>query len=221
MNILSPARLIDMLIEWRVHEGQVRQKLPPSTFAEQPGVLRAVEIILQTRSPIIGPLLAAVPVGCFKAEVTSDDLPNIRVFNGRSVDDYTAEMISNQGVDGEYVRGLANSDAAVLGPIVLVARGTVNRIGQISIDGPPIVYDGCHRLAAWRTHQTRGRVYPISAYLIVTKNQGPIFGVPPSHRPIAVPGLTMVKVVDGRITESSVKNDMIALLKQIGATKIP
>ncbi len=175
MNILGAARMIDMLTEWAVHEGQGRQKLPPSTLADQPGVLRAVEILLQTRSPMIGPMLTAVPVGCFKAEVTSEDLPNIRVFDGRSVDDYTAEMITNEKEDGEYVRGLASSDASVLGPIVLVARGTVQPTGQISIDGPPIVYDGCHRLAAWRTHQTRGRVYPIRGYLIVTRHQGPVF----------------------------------------------
>jgi steroid delta-isomerase-like uncharacterized protein len=52
-------------------------------------------------------------------------------------------------------------------------------------------------------------------------HRGSIFGVPPSNKTIAVPGLTMVKIVDGRIAESSVKNDMIALLKQIGATSIP
>jgi steroid delta-isomerase-like uncharacterized protein len=52
-------------------------------------------------------------------------------------------------------------------------------------------------------------------------HRGAIFGVPPSNKAIAVPGLTMVKVVAGQIAESSVKNDMIALLKQIGATSVP
>jgi len=52
-------------------------------------------------------------------------------------------------------------------------------------------------------------------------HKGEIFDTQPSNKLISVPGLTMVKIVDGRITESSVKNDMIALLKQIGATKVP
>lgn len=52
-------------------------------------------------------------------------------------------------------------------------------------------------------------------------HHGPIFGVPPSHKSIAVPGLTLVKIVDGRIIESSVKNDMLVLLRQIGATSLP
>lgn len=52
-------------------------------------------------------------------------------------------------------------------------------------------------------------------------HRGPIFGVPPSNRKIEVPGLTLVRVVNGRITESTVKNDMLVLLHQLGATELP
>lgn len=52
-------------------------------------------------------------------------------------------------------------------------------------------------------------------------HRGPIFGVAPTNRPIAIPGLTLVRVVNGKLTESTVKNDMITLLKQIGAKELP
>jgi len=52
-------------------------------------------------------------------------------------------------------------------------------------------------------------------------HRGPVFGVQPTNRRINVPGLTMVRVVDGRIMESWVKNDTVALLKQLGASALP
>jgi predicted ester cyclase len=52
-------------------------------------------------------------------------------------------------------------------------------------------------------------------------HEGPLFGLQPTHKRIAVSGLTMVRIVARRITESTVKNDMIALLKQLGATALP
>lgn len=52
-------------------------------------------------------------------------------------------------------------------------------------------------------------------------HRGPLFGVAPSGKTIAVPGLTLVRVIDGHLTESTVKNDMLTLLKQIGATSLP
>jgi predicted ester cyclase len=52
-------------------------------------------------------------------------------------------------------------------------------------------------------------------------HRGPIFGLAPTGRTIAVPGLTLVRVVDGRLVESTVKNDMLILLKQLGATTLP
>lgn len=52
-------------------------------------------------------------------------------------------------------------------------------------------------------------------------HRGPIFGVAASNRKIEVPGLTLVRFAHGRMTESTVKNDMLVLLHQIGATELP
>lgn len=44
-----------------------------------------------------------------------------------------------------------------------------------------------------------------------------LFGINPTGRKVAVPGLTMVRVENGRIAESWVKNDTAALMAQLGA----
>ena len=49
-------------------------------------------------------------------------------------------------------------------------------------------------------------------------HHGTIFGVAPTGRKIAVTGLTMVRLADGKLTESWVKNDMASLMAQLGAT---
>jgi predicted ester cyclase len=48
-------------------------------------------------------------------------------------------------------------------------------------------------------------------------HQGTIFGVAPTGRKIAVTGLTMVRLKDGKLAESWVKNDVPALMAQLGA----
>ena len=48
-------------------------------------------------------------------------------------------------------------------------------------------------------------------------HRGGIFGVPPSGRQVAMPGMTMVRIADGRIVESWVRNDVLGLMTQLGA----
>jgi predicted ester cyclase len=48
-------------------------------------------------------------------------------------------------------------------------------------------------------------------------HRGAIFGIEPSGKAVEVPGLTMVTIRDGRLQESWVKNDVMALMSQLGA----
>jgi steroid delta-isomerase-like uncharacterized protein len=52
-------------------------------------------------------------------------------------------------------------------------------------------------------------------------HQGPMFGVAPTGRKVTVTGLTMVRVANGKIQESWVKNDVLGLMQQIGAAPAP
>lgn len=48
-------------------------------------------------------------------------------------------------------------------------------------------------------------------------HRGVLFGVAPTGRAVAMAGLTMVTVVDGRLVESYVRNDVAGLMSQIAA----
>jgi steroid delta-isomerase-like uncharacterized protein len=52
-------------------------------------------------------------------------------------------------------------------------------------------------------------------------HKGGIFGVPPTGKSVTMTGLTMVRIADGRLVESWVKNDVLGLLKQLGADGTP
>ena len=46
-------------------------------------------------------------------------------------------------------------------------------------------------------------------------HKGTIFGIAPTGTPVTMPGLTMVRVSEGRISESWVRNDILGLMNQI------
>ncbi|MGH2588408.1 MAG: ester cyclase [Dehalococcoidia bacterium] len=52
-------------------------------------------------------------------------------------------------------------------------------------------------------------------------HNGPLFGIPATGRRVTMPGLTMVRVANGRIQEAWVKNDTLGLLQQLGAERLP
>lgn len=47
-------------------------------------------------------------------------------------------------------------------------------------------------------------------------HRGPLFGLSPTGRSAAMTGLTMVRVVEGRLVESWVRNDVSGLMRQLG-----
>lgn len=52
-------------------------------------------------------------------------------------------------------------------------------------------------------------------------HRGTIFGIPATGKTVTMTGLTMVRIADGQITDSWVKNDVVGLLKQLGAESLP
>jgi len=47
--------------------------------------------------------------------------------------------------------------------------------------------------------------------------RGDFLGVPATGRPVSISSLTMVRIVDGRLVESRVKNDTAELMRQLAA----
>jgi steroid delta-isomerase-like uncharacterized protein len=50
-------------------------------------------------------------------------------------------------------------------------------------------------------------------------HRGQLFGIEATGKRVVVPGLAMVRVVDGHIEESWVKNDVASLMAQLGVAK--
>jgi steroid delta-isomerase-like uncharacterized protein len=50
-------------------------------------------------------------------------------------------------------------------------------------------------------------------------HNGPLFGLAPTGKSITMVGLTMVTIIDGRLTESWVRNDITGLMNQIAPKK--
>jgi predicted ester cyclase len=48
-------------------------------------------------------------------------------------------------------------------------------------------------------------------------HRGELFGIPATGKSITMPGLTMVRIVDVRLVESWVRNDVMGMMKQVGA----
>ena len=48
-------------------------------------------------------------------------------------------------------------------------------------------------------------------------HRGVLFGIPATGKAVTMTGLTMVRIADGRLVESWVKNDVMGLMSQLGA----
>lgn len=66
-------------------------------------------------------------------------------------------------------------------------------------------------------HQVGDNEYVCSRTIMRGTQKGSLFGISPTGKAVTVPGLTMVRIVDGRLVESWVKNDVVGLLNQLGS----
>ncbi len=168
MRIVEQSRLVDALADWGRHEAMMRSGLPSETFDGADGFIEAVNFALQFRSPLVARILAARPMSVLNAEIDSADIPLLRLADTRTIEEWKVTASHNPKSFNHY-RALAESAEPVDGPLVCTAQTD----GSKSYVAPIIVFDGWHRVAAW-TEQL-GRVdYPITAYLIITKDPVPL-----------------------------------------------
>src|SRR5918995_1400947 len=52
-------------------------------------------------------------------------------------------------------------------------------------------------------------------------HQGPMFGAPPTAKPVSIEGYDILRIRDGKIVEAWIEQDMIGLLQQIGLAPEP
>lgn len=174
MRILKECRLVDVLGEWGIHEGEGRLQLPAGTFEGDERLLSGVEVTLTRRSPLAWRILAGWPMASLRIEIAPDDVAALRITDGRTVEDWTNAVLKDQMESGAHVRALADTAEVVSGPLTCTAQ---TADGSVACVKPPIViFDGWHRAAAWIAQLRRGATYPMAGSLVVTRHPVALLG---------------------------------------------
>lgn len=174
MRIVGECRSVEVLGEWGIHEGQGRLQLPAGMFQGEMRLLSGAEVALTCRPPLAWRILAGWPIACLRIEIAAEDVPALRITDGRTAQDWTTAVLSDQTDSGSHVRALADAAEAVSGPLICTAQTTD---GSVSRMRPPIViFDGWHRAAAWIAQLRRGAAFPITGSLVVTQHPVPLLG---------------------------------------------
>jgi hypothetical protein len=129
VRVLGPARLVEALGQWGLHEaeGRVLAHLSDETREALQGperLLTGVDIALQYRSPLMWRLLWAGPMACLRIGLIPDDAEALMIADGRPLRQWTDAVMADQGDSGDYVRRFATADVSVSG-VPLVCAGQV------------------------------------------------------------------------------------------------
>ena len=68
-------------------------------------------------------VLALTPFGCVRAEISADDIPQLRLYDGSLAEDWATKI-----QDKNYVRVIADANSEVLGPLTCACRGDVTPV---------------------------------------------------------------------------------------------
>jgi hypothetical protein len=160
VRILNACRLVDILAEWGSHNIEWRLGRAVTDAAD------AVEVALTYYAPLVGQLLTAGPRACFRAELDARDVPLLVAVNGRApLARWAALRAQSAEHAGGYVRGMAESSESATGSLIYAFAGEVVG-GEVRARSALVVFDGCHRGAAW---VLRGAAGPVAASLVVTE----------------------------------------------------
>lgn len=107
-----------------------------------------------------------------KVTLDADDVSQLVVADGRSIDAWIADTVRTGGPPHEHFKRLLDGTEAISGSLVcaaeLIAQEPALRIDDV------IVYDGWHRASAYAERARSTSVEPIEAYLILTKMADPL-----------------------------------------------
>jgi hypothetical protein len=168
-RIIGTPGIGEVLTAWGLHEALGRLQAEPGVVDAvngPDGAFHALRLLLQVRVNVVASILAAQPVSCATVEIDAAEIPNVRVMEGRPLNDWATSVLDVQNESGEWVRRLAAGGAPIVGPLLTIARRT---------EGPLTLFDGMHRAAAWVAHARAERGYPITVNVVITKRRAPAF----------------------------------------------
>ena len=164
MKTVGTCRVVDALREWGAHHG------PKRAGRDVMDALDELDVALTYHAPFVARILAAIPFGCVRVEISANDIPQLLLHDRRPADSLP-RVYAEAGRDGDYVRSLAEAEAPVVGPLTCVCRGARIEGGGFGLRVPMLIFDGWHHAAAWILQQRAGRASPILANVIVTEMQ--------------------------------------------------
>ena len=147
MRVAGSCRVVDILGEWGNHEGDGRLQLPPASLQGDARLLAGVEVALTYRSPLAWRVLAGWPMACARITIHPEDVPALRIADGRTAEEWTTAILSDQTDSGAHVRSLADAGRQVVGPLTCTAQAADDSGTQVQ--SPIVIFDGWHRVAAW------------------------------------------------------------------------
>ncbi len=172
MKVVGQCRVADAFSEWGIHEGVGRLQLPAGVFAGPDRLVLGVEVTLTRRSPLAWRILAGWPMGCLRVEIVPEDVPGLRITDGRTADAWTTAVLAGQTDSGAHVRALAAAPEPVSGPLICTAQSADG--GLVRVKPPIVIFDGWHRAAAWIEQLRHGAAYAITGMLLVTEHPVPL-----------------------------------------------
>jgi len=159
LQAICASTISELLTEWGDHEAVSRRDQISSAFGALAFELPSAALITLCRGPLIVPIFLAHPRFVHKIELVNDDLRLIRVYNGSSPENWHPE---DERARLHIERLVA--EERVPGPLLCAARTSTGQLD--GLEAPLLMFDGLHRLSAWRKHLEMGRAYPIDALVV-------------------------------------------------------
>ena len=142
------------------------------TWDPETGEFTCVDGPKDKAGPLTWRILRGVPIVCVRVEIAPEDVPALRIADGRKADDWTSAVLTDQGDSGAHVRVLAGAVDLVAGPLVCTAQTA----GGTQVRSPVVIFDGWQRAAAWISQLRGGAAYPITSSLVITRDAVPLLG---------------------------------------------
>jgi hypothetical protein len=178
MDVIKTIRFADALADWGRHEWQTRHRRSDPIDEG-----RAVATALQYKAPLVSRLLLADPAEVLRVVCDAEEAREWFLANAQTVEQWKKSTESNAVGDAspnaveswDHYQKLLSGSRPIVGRVLLVAKWA--EAGRV-LEGPVVVFDGYHRVAALDELCRRGSRRPIEANLVIT-NVEPLEGVRP------------------------------------------
>lgn len=169
MRFEHKTTLAQALAHWGAHEGQGRLHAQlKGRHLETP--LDWVDLVMHTRAQMVAHILNRLPRLCIEVQLEPADASLLGLSSGRNVEEWLQGLREEQQVESlQHIEQLAHDGLPPNNRVLLVSPMLEEPATDTSLSlGPLTVYDGWHRVAAWKQRCESGQPGTLGAHLVVT-----------------------------------------------------